>query len=117
MRAAIPHPARYLVLAALFGALACSAGEEPKLSPLARQGRDVYQSVCVACHNGDPNRDGAVGPANAGASRELLEAKVLRGEYPPGYQPKRPDSHAMPPLPYLKDQIPALAAYLAEVKD
>ena len=34
--------------------------------------------------------DGSVGPAVAGASRELIEAKVLRGEYPPGYTPKRP---------------------------
>jgi mono/diheme cytochrome c family protein len=103
--------------AALAVALGCSAGEETELSPLAQQGRDVYQNVCVACHNGDPNLDGAIGPANAGASRELLEAKVLHGTYPPGYTPKRPDSHAMPPLPYLKDQIPALAAYLAEVKN
>lgn len=108
---------RTLVLAALLGALACSADDdEPQLSPLALQGREVYQSVCVACHNGDPNEDGTLGPANAGASLELLEAKVLRGEYPPGYTPKRPDSHGMPPLPGLADQIPALAAYLAEVQ-
>jgi len=117
MRAHARRGTRTLSLVALAGALACSAGGESEFSPLAQQGRDVYQNVCVACHNGDPNRDGAIGPANAGASRELLEAKVLHGEYPPGYTPKRPGSHAMPPLPYLKDQIPALAAYLAEVKN
>ncbi len=60
--------------------------------------------------------DGAIGPANAGASEELLSAKVLRGEYPTGYTPKRPGSTTMPRFEYLADKIPALAAYLAEVK-
>jgi hypothetical protein len=36
---------------------------------------------------------------------------VLRGAYPPGYQPKRPTS-VMPPQPALAPDIPALAAYL-----
>ncbi len=82
-------------------------------SDLAEQGRRVYQNVCIACHSPDPAKDGALGPAVAGASRELLEARVLRGEYPPGYTPKRP-SQAMPAFPYLEDEIPALEAYLAE---
>jgi mono/diheme cytochrome c family protein len=97
-------------------ALACGPSNDRALSDLAREGEKVYQSVCLACHNGNPNLDGALGPANAGASQELLAAKVLRGEYPPGYAPKRPGSNAMTPLPYLADKIPALAAYLAEVK-
>jgi mono/diheme cytochrome c family protein len=97
-------------------ALACSPGNERPLSDLAREGEKVYQNVCIACHNGNANLDGALGPANAGASAELLAAKVLRGEYPPGYVPKRPGSNTMPRFEYLADQIPALAAYLAEVK-
>jgi mono/diheme cytochrome c family protein len=97
-------------------ALACSRADQPELSDLARDGEKVYQNVCIACHNGNPNLDGALGPANAGSSQELLAAKVLRGEYPPGYAPKRPGSNAMPRFEYLADKIPALAAYLAEVK-
>ena len=99
-----------------FFALACAPADDAHLSPLAREGEKVYQNVCIACHNGNPNLDGALGPANAGASGDLLRAKVLHGEYPPGYTPKRPGSTTMPRLEYLADKIPALAAYLAEVK-
>jgi mono/diheme cytochrome c family protein len=106
---------RPLAIAALLCA-ACSSGDDRQLSELAREGEKVYQNVCIACHNGDPNLDGSLGPANAGASEELLEAKVVRGEYPPGYTPKRPDSHGMPHFAHLADDIPALAAYLREVK-
>jgi mono/diheme cytochrome c family protein len=70
----------------------------------------VYLSQCTACHAVDPAQAGPVGPELKGASRELLEAKVLRGTYPPGYTPKRPTS-VMPPQPQLAD-LPALAAYL-----
>ena len=97
-------------------ALACGPTNQGSFSDLARDGQQVYQKVCIACHNGNPNLDGALGPANAGASPELLTAKVLHGAYPPGYVPKRPGSNTMPPFPALADKIPALAAYLAEVK-
>lgn len=79
------------------------------------RGRQVYLSVCTACHNADPNKDGSVGPANAGASRELLEAKILRGEYPPGYTPKRP-SAVMPRFENLAGSIDDLAAFLADAQ-
>lgn len=106
---------RSLAAIGLLG-LACSPADDRALSDLAREGEKVYQSVCIACHNGNPNLDGALGPANAGASVELLSAKVVRGEYPPDYAPKRPGSNTMPRFEYLADKIPALAAYLAEVK-
>lgn len=94
---------------------ACSSDEGATLSPLAQEGERVYQNVCIACHNGDPNLDGIPGPANAGASQELLLAKVVHGTYPPGHEPKQ-TSGAMPVFPYLEEKIPALAAYLAEAK-
>jgi mono/diheme cytochrome c family protein len=93
-------------------ALACSEAGGGDEDPLVARGRTVYLSVCTACHDADPARDGSLGPANAGASQELLEAKLLRGEYPPGYAPKR-DSMVMPRFENLKDDIPALAAFLA----
>jgi mono/diheme cytochrome c family protein len=76
------------------------------------QGRQAYLSSCIACHNADPTQEGSLGPALAGSSRELLEAKVLRGEFPAGYTPKRP-SRTMPKFEYLADGIDGLAAYLA----
>jgi len=86
----------------------CSGGSG---DPLVARGRQVYLSQCTQCHNVDPAVDGPVGPAVKGASRDVLEAKILRGEYPPGYKPKR-TTKVMPPQPTLAPDIPALAAYL-----
>ena len=106
--------ARSTLLLAVFACLGTACSRSADLSPLAQQGQRVYQNVCIACHNGDPTQDGSAGPAIAGSSRELIEARVLHGAYPPGYTPKR-QSNAMPRFEYLSDQIDALAAYLAEV--
>lgn len=80
-------------------------------SPTAERGRQVYLARCASCHASEPANPGAVGPAVKGASRELLEAKVLRGEYPPGYTPKRRTT-VMPPMPALAPDISALSDYL-----
>jgi mono/diheme cytochrome c family protein len=79
---------------------------------LAEKGRSYYLSSCIACHNSDPAKDGALGPAVASSSWELLEARVMRAEYPAGYTPKR-DTRVMVAMPFLERQLPALAAYLA----
>jgi mono/diheme cytochrome c family protein len=102
------------LLPALLLLAACSGGEQTGLSPLAQEGERVYQNVCIACHNGDPTRKGSLGPAIAGSSEELLHARVIEGTYPEGYSPKQPGG-VMPRFEYLEPQIPALAAYLAEV--
>ena len=96
----------------LIAMLAGAAGGcgEPA-SPLAERGRQVYLSQCIACHNPDPAQPGAVGPAVKGATKPLLEAKVVQGTYPPGYAPKRP-TKVMPPQPGLTPEIGALAEYL-----
>jgi mono/diheme cytochrome c family protein len=100
------------VLAAL---VACSNQAAQDLSEAGRRGQRTYQNVCIACHHANPNRAGTLGPAIAGSSVELLEAKVLRGEYPAGYEPKS-TTRVMPPFTYLKDKLPDIAAYLAEVE-
>jgi mono/diheme cytochrome c family protein len=97
--------------------LACGGDGAGELSPLAQQGRTVYQNVCIACHNGNPNLDGSLGPAVAGASEQLIYARVIDGTYPAGYEPKRPESGVMPQFEYLKPEIPALTAYLTEVAE
>jgi mono/diheme cytochrome c family protein len=100
---------RTLVVGAL--GLALAACGRDALSPEAERGRQVFISQCTACHAFDPAQPGPVGPELRGSSRELLEAKVLRGTYPPGYTPKRPTS-VMPPQPQVAPDLPALAEYL-----
>jgi len=86
---------------------------KPARNPDVERGRAVFVANCIACHNNDPSRDGPIGPAIKGSSREILEARVLSTSYPPNYQPKRP-TKVMPQFPFLKDEIPYLAAYLAQ---
>ena len=78
-------------------------------------GKQVYAANCTACHNADPTRDGTIGPALAGSSPELVRARVLKAEYPPGYTPKR-DSHLMPAQPFLASQVDDIAAYLGSLQ-
>jgi mono/diheme cytochrome c family protein len=85
------------------------AALDPKA--LAKRGRAIYQSNCTACHNSNPHKVGSLGPDVYGSSKELLEARILKGAYPPGYTPKR-ETHVMAALPHLKGEIDALFAYL-----
>ena len=98
------------------------AAPRPKTEPVetppadgdaVARGRAVYVANCSACHNVDPALPGTLGPEVAGSSLELLEARLLRNTYPKGYTPKR-DSRVMMALPYLKDDIGPLAAYLQQ---
>ncbi|MGH7770658.1 MAG: c-type cytochrome [Candidatus Binatia bacterium] len=77
----------------------------------ASRGRRVYLAQCTACHNSDPSREGSIGPAIKGSPQALIEARLLRGSYPPGYTPKR-KTKVMPAQPYLKSAISDLAAFL-----
>jgi mono/diheme cytochrome c family protein len=76
------------------------------------RGRAVYATSCTACHHVDPALPGAIGPEVKGASRELLEARIVHGTYPAGYTPKRPTA-LMQPLPQLAGSVDDLTAYLA----
>ena len=93
----------------------CGKKSDPPLQTAAggdaRKGMAVYLSNCTACHNNDPSRDGPLGPAIKGSSQALIEARLLRATYPPGYTPKRTTS-AMPAQPDLKSALPDLAAFL-----
>lgn len=104
---------RPALAAAALAAAACSSGDEPAGDAAAARGKVLFHNVCVACHNTDPTQDGSLGPAIAGASLPLLEAKVLRGEYPAGYTPRRAGA-VMPRYEYVAEGIPDLAAYLAQ---
>lgn len=102
---------RYLLTATfVLMALGCTKTPSVPQTP-AQKGRALYNAHCIACHNVNPHLDGAVGPALFGSSLDLLQHRVLEAKYPDGYKPKRP-THIMQPLPFLKDEIPNLQAYL-----
>lgn len=101
---------RVLAAIALAAAVAGCSGQEA-LGPEAERGRQVYLAQCTSCHSPDPAKDGPLGPAAKGSSRDLLDARLLRGAYPPGYKPKRP-SAVMQPMPHLGGSLDDLAAYL-----
>ena len=100
-------------------ALGCESKEDKKepspaqlqQAKLYDRGRSVYFSRCIACHHSDPKKDGAIGPAVWGSSLELLRARVIYGNYPAGYKPKRP-TQVMVALPHLKNDVDALHEYL-----
>lgn len=95
---------------------ACSRKSEAPTSTssealLIDRGRTVYQTTCIACHNADPSKPGALGPEIANSSKALLEARLLRAEYPAGYTPKR-GTKTMTAFPYLEKEIDALTSFL-----
>ena len=107
-------PLLLLFLALAVGLSACGESEGPATKAGdgdPERGRQVYLAQCIACHNTDPSKNGPLGPAIKGSSPGLLEAKLLRGSYPPGYAPKR-DTAIMPPQSQMAPYIPDLAAYL-----
>jgi len=97
-------------------AVACAGDSEESGDPAVARGKKIYRNICVVCHNADPNKAGALGPAIAGASRDLLEAKLLRGEYPAGYAPQR-STQQMPRFEFLEPNIEDIAAYLASRRE
>jgi mono/diheme cytochrome c family protein len=98
-------------LAAAAAILGCGP---PRTLTAAQRGEVVYRTNCASCHNRNPNLPGAIGPAIAGASRALIEARVMHAAYPAGYHPQR-KTHLMRPLPWLEPHIGDLTAYLDSV--
>ena len=77
------------------------------------EGERVYRESCMPCHGPDPALDGPIGPRIKGATPGLIEARVMRATYPPGFRPQRP-TRLMPAMPQLQGALPHLAAFLAE---
>src|SRR5438270_13013604 len=98
-----PRLAFVAILAALAGG--CS---QPPSDPLVERGRQVYLAQCTQCHAVDPSQPGPVGPPVKGSSRELLEARILKSSYPPGYKPKR-TTNVMPPQAARASEVTARA--------
>lgn len=76
------------------------------------KGRTLYTLRCASCHHpSDPRKEGGIGPAIAGSSPELLDARLNRSAYPEGYAPKRATT-VMPKLPTTPEELEALHAFL-----
>lgn len=88
-----------------------SPNDSKPVDPLVSQGKAVYMSTCIACHNIDPKLPGSVGPDVANSSYELLFARITKAEYPEGYKPKR-TSKMMPAFPQHEKDVKAIHAYL-----
>jgi mono/diheme cytochrome c family protein len=98
-----------MVLVAEFWVACGKSGAATKNA--AASGQSIYMLHCTACHNPNPALDGSLGPALKGSALELLEARVLRGEYPPGYIPKRA-THIMTQLPLTEEEVDSIHAFL-----
>lgn len=90
--------------------VSCQSNDQEPLS-IEQVGQRVYEAQCSSCHHQNPTKDHVLGPAVVGSSLELLEARILRGEYPESYQPKRP-TRMMLKMPALQSKIEAIHAYL-----
>jgi len=83
----------------------------PAQVKLYKSGKAIYNTDCIACHNANPRLPGAIGPDNYGSSLELVRLKVLKGEYPSGYKPKR-TTKEMPEFESYGNDIEAIHFYL-----
>jgi mono/diheme cytochrome c family protein len=101
---------RFLAVLSLVALALAGCGDRGG-DPAAERGRQIYLAQCTTCHASDPGQNGPIGPPVRGSTKGLLEAKVLKGTYPPGYAPKRP-STVMQPMPQLGANIDDLVAYL-----
>ncbi|MDH4122238.1 MAG: cytochrome c [Deltaproteobacteria bacterium] len=107
-----------LVVSAKTPAPAKSSAPAKSLAPALgdpERGRQAYLETCRFCHGVNPIEGGTIAPPIGGSSLALIQARVMEGGYPPGYKPKRATRN-MPTFPHLKDDLPHIAAYLAQTK-
>ena len=75
------------------------------------KGRMVYFANCVSCHNNNPKKHGSIGHVVYGVPIDVLTQKILSGEYPENYRPKR-KSKIMTLMPHLNSEISNLYAFI-----
>lgn len=107
-----------ILMGALCGSLFISQAFSVDQATLDR-GKRIYMSACIQCHNRDPNVKGSIGPEVVDAPLEVMTSKIMTGLYPEklpvGFVPKR-KSKAMRKQPNLKNDIPAIHAWVQSVK-
>lgn len=110
------------LLGAIFGLLLFSGhllAQTKTDQATLEKGKRLYLNNCLQCHNRDPNIKGSIGPELIDAPLEVMISKVMTGKYPEklpaGFVPKR-KSRAMRAIPKLKEDIPAIWAYVQSLK-
>lgn len=87
-------------------------------TPELDKGRRAYLSVCIQCHNKDPNLKGSMGPELVDAPMAVMDHKVKTGKYPEvlpaGFVPKR-KTKLMRPQPNSVKDVPAIYAWIQSV--
>ena len=96
-----------IIMGGLF--ISCVPGALEEGDPA--KGKKVYLRLCANCHGTNPAWGNFKAPALTGSSRELLEARILRAAYPPGYKPKKTTKN-MPAFPREEPNIDDLFAFL-----
>ena len=99
--------ATLIILSGIF--IFCASGALAKGDPA--KGKKVYLRLCGHCHGKNPSWGNFKAPALTGSSRKLLEARIMRAEYPPGYKPKK-TTKEMPAFPREEPNIDHLFAFL-----
>lgn len=82
---------------------------------LANDGRRIYESTCIRCHNHNPHRAGSLGPDLYTTPLSVFKTKVPRGHYPAGYSPKR-KTRMMPKFPSLENKVDSIYNYIRSFK-
>jgi mono/diheme cytochrome c family protein len=97
-----------VALSLLFGAICINAG-------YADEGKRIYTTTCVKCHNANPTKAGSIGPELFTTPKAVFSTKVPTGVYPAGYKPKR-KTKIMPKFPLLDKKIDLLYKYIQTFK-
>ncbi len=81
----------------------------------ANEGKQIYTSVCMKCHNANPSKPGSIGPDLYTTPLAVFKTKVVTGTYPAGYKPKR-KTRIMPKFHHLTTKVNLVYNYIRSTK-
>lgn len=106
-----------MLLVATLSASALAAGPTPAAKADPAKGKEIFSTVCVACHNADGNSSIAANPKLAGQHPDYLLKQMKNFKSEGGKAPERvnPIMNGMIAA-YSEEQMRDIAAYLGEQK-
>lgn len=87
---------------------------EMKILPSVEEGRKIYTSTCIRCHNSNPHKPGPIGPDLYSTPKNVFGSKVIQGKYPEGYVPKR-KTKIMPKFSNLSGKTDSIYEYIKTI--